>query len=145
MQKNIFLLAALLCSSCSVKINGLCFEGPDKGKSITAKASFNGFGSGKITAVAPWGEKALGRYNTNPYQGSTAAWNAESRAAGGVTTAHGDDLIIESDGINQVGSATLLGEQGTTFDVVYWGNAWTPTHGQGRARDSRGNRYKLVF
>lgn len=141
-----FLLLALAFSSCSMPIKGVCTDGPNKGQSITAKAGWNGTGTGRISAIAPWGEKAEGRYTTNARAGSTRAWNAEERRTSGMSIASGDDVIIESDGLStQVGTATLLGDQGTTFDVIYWGSGWSPTHGQGRVRDNRGNRYRLVW
>jgi hypothetical protein len=127
-------------------IKGVCIDGPNKGQRISAEASWNSLGTGKITAVAPWGEKAEGRYTTSPRAGSTRSWNAEERRTGSTSSAFGDDVIVESDGFTtQVGTATLLGDQGTTFDVIYWGSGWSPTHGQGRVRDSRGNRYRLVW
>lgn len=144
-MKWIFLSLVGLLSSCTIKIDGVCYDGPDKGSRLSAKASFNGFGTGTITAVAPWGEAAKGRYNTNAHKVSTAAWNAEARASGDSISAAGEDVVIESDGITQVGTATLLGDQGTIFDVIYWSSAFSPRHGQGRAKDSRGNRYRLLF
>lgn len=127
-------------------MNGTCVSGPNKGAQVTATAGWNGLtGSGVITAVAPWGEKAKGRYTTSPYSGSTKAWEAEERRSGNRTSREGSDVIINSDGRTQVGTATLLGEEGTVFEAVYWSTVFSPTHGQGKMKDSRGNRYRLIW
>lgn len=140
------LSACLLVSSCSLPINGVCVDGPEKGKPIKAKASFNGLtGTGTITAIAPWGETAAGRYQTSTRSASTAAWNAEAKRLGNTSEASGDEVVLHANGSTQVGTATLLGNQGTVFDVIYWTSGITPMHGQGRVRDTRGNKYRLVW
>ena len=138
-------ILCLSCASCTLGIKGVCVSGPNKGQPISGKASYYGFGSGKLWTVAPWGESAEGRYLTQQYGASTRAWNAQERRTGDGTEMEGEDVVIASDGNTQVGTALLLGNQGTTFDVIYWCNVWSPTHGQGRVRDSRGNRYRLVW
>lgn len=138
----------VLVSSCTLNIKGACTSGPEKGKPITAKASWNGLtGSGKISMVTPWGEVAEGRYQTSLRGQSTKAWDMEERAERGTTTTTGEDITITADGTGrtQVGTATLIGNQGTVIESVYWGSGSSPLHGQGKAKDSRGNRYRLYW
>ena len=145
-MKWFFFVIPLLLASCTLNIKGTCVSGPNKGQPITAAVKYNGLTtSGPIKMVAPWGEKAEGRYITHPYSGSTKSWDAEERRTAGGTQSSGDDVNVVSDGTTQVGTATLLGDQGTVFESVYWGSVWSPTHGQGKAKDSRGNRYRLVW
>lgn len=144
-------LALSLCvfaSSCTLNIKGACISGPDKGKPITATASYNGLtGSGKIKMVTPWGEVAEGRYQTSLRGQSTKSWDMEEKRETGSTVSTGDDVVITADGTGrtQVGTATLLGNQGTVIESVYWGSGASPLHGQGKAKDSRGNRYRLLW
>lgn len=140
------ILAVAGTSCATLHMKGTCVSGPNKGARITAQADYNGLStSGPITAIAPWGEKIEGRYITSPYSGSTKEWEEEERRSGNNTSSWGSDVIIESDGTTQVGTATLLGDRGTVFDVIYWASIHSPTHGQGKMKDTRGNRYKLVW
>jgi hypothetical protein len=148
MKKFLLALAVTLPLSlacCTLNIKGAIVSGPDKGKVANATASWNGFtGSGKITMHTPWGEVAEGRYQTSMRGQSTKNWEAFESKDG---TSGGDDLIITADGTGhqQLGTATLIGNQGTVIESIYWGSSASPTHGQGKAKDSRGNKYRLVW
>jgi hypothetical protein len=144
---SLLLLLPLVISSCTLNIKGVCISGPEKGKPVTAKASWNGFGSGTISMTTPWGEVAEGRYQTSLRGQSTKSWDLQEIKEGNVTTAEGDDVVITADGTGrtQVGTATLLGNQGTVIESVYWTTGSSPLHGQGKAKDTRGNRYRLLW
>ena len=132
-------------SSCTLSTDCICIEGPNKGASMKAKFSYTGSGSGSVEAVAPWGEVAKGRYLTQSGGMRAKTWEAGSVASGGALLAEGESATVTAGGSAQVGTATLIGNQGTTWEIVYWTSAWSPTHGQGRGKDTRGNRYRLVW
>jgi len=141
----LFSLFLTALPSCTLSTNCICTEGPNKGSIVKAKFFYAGTGSGKIEAVAPWGETATGRYLTQTGGMQTKAWEASEVASGGVTHAEGESAVIHAGGSTQVGTATLIGNQGTTWDIIYWGSTLSPTHGQGKGKDTRGNRYRLVW
>ena len=45
----------------------------------------------------------------------------------------------------QRGAATLIGNKGTTIEVEYITSSFSPTHGFGLGKDSKGNIYKIHF
>jgi hypothetical protein len=128
-----------------MKIKGVCVSGPDKGKPLIASATYFGSPTGSFKCTLPWGEKADGRFHTSRKGQSTRGWDAHGTKDGSSFEASGDDVIIEANNSTQVGTATMLGDQGTVVDAIYWVSVWSPAHGQGKAKDSRGNRYKLLW
>jgi hypothetical protein len=143
-----FLLALVIpfsLASCSMKIKGVCVSGPNKGQPLVASATYFGSPSGSFKCTLPWGEKADGRFHTSIRGQSTRGWDTQVKMEGNTLEASGDDVIINANPNTQVGTATMLGDQGTVVEAIYWVSVWSPTHGQGKAKDSRGNRYKLIW
>jgi hypothetical protein len=138
-------LALLAIPSCTLSTDCVCVEGPNKGAVIRAKFFYAGTGSGKVTAVAPWGETLTGRYLTQIDGMKAKTWETNGHSTGNSLLTEGESATITANGSTQVGTVTMLGSQGTVWDLIYWGNVFSPTHGQGRGKDSRGNRYRMVW
>lgn len=139
------LLVSTLFSSCTLSTNCVVVEGPNKGAVVKATFFYAGTGSGKVEAVAPWGERASGRYLTQTGGIKSKAWQSAQQRENQTTLAHGESTTIVAEGSTQVGTATLIGDQGTTWDITYWTARHSPRHGQGKGQDSRGNKYRMVW
>ena len=131
------LLAACTSTGTLLPVSGAYY---DAGYTAPIKAKFerrkpNG---GKMMLTLPDGEYLEGRWAIVDKAQSVASW--------------GDLMVLPDPAITRLSSspdayratAHLTGERGTTMDVEYIFNS-TTARGQGVARDSLGNIYRLVF
>lgn len=143
MKRLLLLLSSLALCACSITAELYPAAGPlaEVRPLPVLKAKVHGVlgNSGKIDLQMPSGEVCKGRWSS-----------VASRPSGihvGVNVHIGDASPDWKDRIHpgrNRGEAYLVGDQGTTMEVVFYTGAGT-ANGYGEARDNRGNRYKVLF
>ena len=131
------LLAACSTTGTLLPVSGALFQA---GYTAPIEAKLEGLerNGGKMMLTLPTGEYLEGRWSIVDKAQNVASW--------------GDLMVLPDPAINRLTSdpdayratAYLTGTQGTTMDVEYIINS-TTARGQGAARDSLGNIYRLVF
>lgn len=131
------LIAACSTTGTLLPVSGAYY---DAGYTAPIKAKLEGLerNGGKMMLTLPDGEYLEGRWSIVDKAQSVASW--------------GDLMVLPDPAITRLSSnpdayratAYLTGERGTTMDVEYIINS-TTARGQGAARDSLGNIYRLVF
>jgi hypothetical protein len=165
-------IAALLCQSCTFNAQLTPTSGPLARQGIAAlPAAFtwSGSGSGKITVSMPDGEICAGRYftavegtsstsfgqssgsyygqGTSSYSGSYAGNPFSGNSSSSMNGYSNENSMEYSNSSSDIGygRAVATGSKGTVITVNYQTSRSSPTHGQGSARDNKGNFYTIVF
>jgi hypothetical protein len=138
-------LLGLVGCAAPIKVSGIAVKGPNKGEKLHGTFYWAGTISGKAEVLTPWGEVCRGRYQT-AVRGAYKKNTQQVDINAGDQFGESDAVIMDSPGVG-VGTATLIGDQGTGVDVTYSTNTEFPfqNHGQGKAVDTRGNVYRLVW
>jgi hypothetical protein len=136
----------------------------DSGDVIHAQMAYSNTLHGHMSAVLPTGETCTGEYTIGPFRGPyprPAPYYEELEPNGREESDESDDP--ESDEAERddwaerygftpgtvvypVGSATLIGDRGTTVEMVFYHYYYYHgPHGDGLARDSHGNTYRVYI
>lgn len=146
-----FFCLPLIVQSCTLTASCYPVSGPlhDSGMirpvEITFFRSPLGQPRGKLECMTPWGEKCAGEYSIAVDQSvsfgfGTANAVSASRLGKAWATAYGSNFALDAS--NCRGTATLIGDQGTTVEAEF---VCGGGHGYGVAEDSKGNYYRVHF
>lgn len=143
MKRLLLLLSSLVLCACSITAELYPTAGPlaEVRPLPVLNAKVRGVlgNSGTIDLKMPSGEICKGRWSS--VAGRPAGINVGVNVHVGDTPPDWKDMIHP--GRNR-GEAYLVGNQGTTLEVVFFTGAGTAS-GYGEARDNHGNRYKVLF
>lgn len=143
MIRALLLLPVVLLCSCTITADLYPVEGPyaQSQPVPVLKAKVHGVlgNSGKIDLRMPTGELCKGRWSS--VAPASSGINVGVNVSIGAASPDWKDMI--QPGKNR-GEAYLIGDRGTTLEVVFFTGAGTAS-GFGEARDNRGNRYKVLF
>lgn len=139
-QAFAFLSILLFLSACYLSVTKARLYNLNTTEVIEATFEPGGRGHGLITAIAPNGEIFKGEYSTLSGKTSTTAIASVSTTYGWAR-AHGFSLHQPG---KQSGSAMLVGDKGRVIEIVYNVNAHSG-HGNGVARDNKGNIFRVQF
>ncbi len=148
MKTNLLLILVLasvaLITSCTLTAKAYPVSGPAvaDGKVLDAKFTWAGNGSGTVTLTMPDGEVCTGRYATVV----GGIMSPEIVAAQGAAVAVSSASISTGDirGL-QTSRAMLMGNRGTVVDFEGYTSGASPRHGFGRAKDNKGNVWKVIW
>jgi hypothetical protein len=145
MKWLLVLLCVIPLSSCVLTARAYPVAGPAvKAKSIlTAKFTWAGGGTGKVTVKMPDGEICEGRYATvvggiiSPEMAAIGANSTVAVSSASVST--GDIRGL------QTSRAMLAGDRGTIMEFEGYTSGANPTHGFGIAKDDKGSVWKIIW
>jgi hypothetical protein len=148
MKTSLLLLSAFAVItsiiSCTLTAKAYPVAGPavQGGKVLDAKFTWAGNGSGTVTLTLPDGEVCTGRYATVV----GGIMSPETVAAQGGAVAVSSSSVSTGDirGL-QTSRAMLIGTRGTIVDFEGYTSGANPTHGFGRAKDNKGNVWKVIW